>query len=311
MHGVTCDGTPFGPQSRRNDRRLGRGARHRAVAWKYVRSVRSPDVASIALGSGVTLSCAAWGDGPGPVLLLLPGPTDSWRSYAPVLDRLPSSIRAIAVSQRGHGDSDKPETGYRVEDFAGDVVPLLDRLGIQSAVVAGHSGSCLVARRVALDHPDRVAGLVLEASPTSLLGDANLDRLMESVVSRLRDPIDPAFARSFVVDTSCDDLPPALVDELVAELLKVPARVWKQTLAGLQTYNDMAELERISVPTLLVWGDADGLVTRDMQDALVRRVRGADLRIYEGVGHAPRWEDPARFATDVVAFVNGIAKAKS
>jgi pimeloyl-ACP methyl ester carboxylesterase len=62
------------------------------------------------------------------VVLLLPGPTDSWRSYEPVLDQLPSSIRAIAVSQRGHGDSDKPATGCRVEDFAADVVPLLDGL---------------------------------------------------------------------------------------------------------------------------------------------------------------------------------------
>jgi pimeloyl-ACP methyl ester carboxylesterase len=236
-------------------------------------------------------------------LVFLPGPTDSWRSYQPVLERFSPSLRMVAVSQRGHGDSDKPQTGYRVEDFAGDVVPLLDALDVDQAVLAGHSGSCLVARRVALDHTDRVAGLVLEASPTTLMGDANLDRFIESVVSTLTDPIDPAFARSFVADTSSDDLPPALLDELTAESLKVPAGVWKQVFAGLQAYDDMAELERINVPTLLVWGDADGLVSRAMQDALVERIRGAELRSYAGVGHTPRWEDPARFATDVAEFV--------
>jgi non-heme chloroperoxidase len=265
--------------------------------------VRSPVIAAVTIGSGTTLSYAVWGDALGAALVLLPGPTDSWRSYSPVLDRFLSSLRVVAVSQRGHGDSDKPQTGYRVEDFAGDVVPLLDALGIEQAVVAGHSGSCLVARRVALDHPERVAGLVLEASPTTLSGDPNLEGFIESVVSTLRDPIDPAFARSFVANTSSDDLPPALLDELAAEVLKVPARVWKETFVGLQTYNDMAELERLTVPTLLVWGDADHLVTRDMQDSLAERIRGAELRVYEGVRHTPRWEEPGRFATDVAAFV--------
>jgi pimeloyl-ACP methyl ester carboxylesterase len=198
-----------------------------------------------------------------------------------------------------------------VEDFAGDVMPLLDVLGIEQAVLAGHSGSCLVARRVALDHPDRIAGLVLEASPTTLKGDANLDRFISSVVSALTDPIDPAFARSFVADTSSDDLPAALLDELTAELLKVPAGVWQQTFAGLQMYDDMAELDCLSVSTLLVWGDADGLVTRGMQDALAARIRGAHRRVYPGIGHTPRWEDPTRFATDIAEFVMGIADRRA
>lgn len=62
-----------------------------------------------------------------------------------------------------------------MEDFAHDVPLLLDALDIDRAVIAGHSGWCLVARRVAIDHPERVAGLVLEASPTTLVGTAELD----------------------------------------------------------------------------------------------------------------------------------------
>jgi pimeloyl-ACP methyl ester carboxylesterase len=264
---------------------------------------RPAAIAAVTIANGLTLSYGAWGDADGAALVILPGPMDSWRSYSSVLDRFSPSIRAVAVSQRGHGDSDKPPTGYRVEDFASDMVQLFDRLGIGQAVVAGHSGSCLVARRVALDHPERIAGLVLEASPTTLRGNPNLDRFIETVVSTLRDPIDPAFARSFVAETSSENLPPALLEELAAELLKVPARVWRETFIGLQTYNDMVEVERIAAPTLLVWGDADHLVTREMQNSLARRIRSAELRIYEGVGHTPRWEDPIRFAYDVVAFV--------
>jgi len=178
----------------------------------------TPAVGAVRLASGVSLSLAATGDRSGPPVLLLPGPTDSWHSYGPVLERVPASIHAIAVSQRDHGDSDKPRTGYHVEDFAADVPLLLDALGIERAVLAGHSRSCLVARRVALDHPERVAGLVLEASPTTLRGHAGLADFMESVVSGLHDPTDPAFARTFLADTSCDGLAADFVDDLVNEL---------------------------------------------------------------------------------------------
>lgn len=261
------------------------------------------EVSTVTLDTGLTLSYAEQGDRAGPVVVLLPGPTDSWRSYQPVFERLPPSIRVIAVSQRGHGDSDKPLTGYGVGDFAADVVPLLDARRIDRAVLAGHSGSCLVARRVAIDRPDRVAGLVLEASPTTLRGDAALEGFVGSIVSDLEDPIDPGFARSFAVDTSSDEVGPEAIEQVVGELLKVPAHVWRETFAGLLRYDDMAELGRISAPTLLLWGDADALVSRDRQDQLAERIPGAELRVYPGVGHTPRWEDPSRFASDVSAFV--------
>lgn len=257
----------------------------------------------MALGTGITLSCAAVGDRFAPVVLLLPGPTDSWRSYEPVLDQLPSSVRAIAVSQRGHGDSDKPPTGYGVEDFAADVPLLLDALGIERAVLAGHSGSCLTVRRVAIDHPERVAGLVLEASPTTLRGNVGLTDFVESVVSTLRDPIGPTFARSFVADTSSEKLAPELVDELAGELLKVPAHVWKEMFAALLGYDDLAEISHITAPALLLWGDADGLVDRDMQTTLAEYLRGAQLLVYHGIGHTPRWGNPTRFAGDLADFV--------
>src|SRR5688572_1221044 len=85
-------------------------------------------VSSVALATGLELSYASAGDASAPPVVFLPGPTDSWVSYEPVLERLPSSVRAIAVCQRGHGDSDKPPVGYRVEDFAADLAPLFDAL---------------------------------------------------------------------------------------------------------------------------------------------------------------------------------------
>jgi pimeloyl-ACP methyl ester carboxylesterase len=213
------------------------------------------------------------------------------------------SIRTVAVSLRGHGDSDKPATGYGVENFSEDVVALLDALHIEQAVLAGHSGSCLVARRIAIDSPERVAGLVLEASPTTLHGDPALQAAVEQVLSGLEDPIDAEFARSFVTDSSSSDVAPALVDQLVREILKVPARVWREVFTGLLVYDDSVELARVTTPVLLIWGDADRVVGRSMQEELKERIPHADLVVYHGVGHAPRWEDPVRFATDIATFV--------
>lgn len=258
--------------------------------------------ATVTLESGLNLSYAEQGTESGPAVLLLPGPTDSWRSYEPVLDRLPHWIRAIAVSQRGHGDSDKPDSGYAVEDFAGDVVEFLNALEIDRAVLVGHSGSCLVARRVALDHPARVAGLVLEASPTSLCTDA-ARQFVSSVVVGLADPIDPDFARSFVADTSSENVAPEVVDMLVADILKVPARVWHAMFSGLLDYDDTRELTRVGAPTLLIWGDDDALVSREMQEVLADRIPHAELIVYPAVGHTPRWDDSQRFSEDLAAFV--------
>ena len=263
------------------------------------------EIATVALANGLTLSYAEQGDRSDPALVLLPGPTDSWWSYEAVLDRMRISTRTIAVSQRGHGDSDKPATGYRVDDFAADVVGLLDALHITRAVLVGHSGSCLVARRVAIETPERVAGLVLESSPTTFVGEPGPAAFVESVVSKLADPIDPELARSFVVDTS-GEIAPELLDEMVRELLKVPARVWHEMFSDLLQYNDLPELGDVAAPVLLIWGDRDGLVSREMQEQLVAGFSCADLVVYPGVGHAPRWEDPVRFATDVTAFAERV-----
>jgi non-heme chloroperoxidase len=136
---------------------------HRAL---YDRAVLR--VATITLASGLNLSYAEQGAESGPTVVLLPGPTDSWRSYQPVLDRLPHWIRAIAVSQRGHGESDKPASGYAVEHFAGDVIELLNALEIERTVLVGHGGSPSTIRRASpawFSRPHRPA-----SAPTRRVG---------------------------------------------------------------------------------------------------------------------------------------------
>ena len=70
-------------------------------------------VRSVTLSSGITLQYAERGQTSGVPVVFLHGVTDSWRSFEPVLDRLPGTVRALAMTQRGHGDSSKPDNGYR------------------------------------------------------------------------------------------------------------------------------------------------------------------------------------------------------
>ena len=94
----------------------------------------------------------------------------------------------------------------------------------------------------------------------------------------------------------------ALLDVLARDLLKVPPHVWRKMFAALLSYDDSDELDRITSPALLIWGDADGVVSREMQDQLTRSLSRSELVVYPGVGHTPRWEAPTRFAADATSF---------
>src|SRR5919202_257834 len=260
--------------------------------------------AAAARAGAVRLPVIARGDADGVPLVLLHGLSDSGPSFEPLLAHLPPSIRALAVTLRGHGDAPKPAGGYGVEQLAADVVRVLDDAGVEGAVVAGHSMGSIVATRLALDAPERVAGLVLMgAKPT--YDDRALDDLY-SLFAGLEDPVDPAFVREFQESTLARPVPPGLLDAVVAESLKLPARVWHALIGPTLCADHSAELGRIAAPALVAWGDRDEIALRADQDALVEAIPGARLVVYEGGGHAFHWEDPAAFAGDLVAFVDEV-----
>jgi pimeloyl-ACP methyl ester carboxylesterase len=149
-----------------------------------------------------------------------------------VQTHLPLSVRSIAPTQRGHGEATKPASGYRVGDFAADLIALLDFLELEQAVLVASSSAVFTVEQVCVDHPERVPGLVLIGAPWSLAERSpSLDFI--GTVDALTDPVDLSFVRDFVVGTSSDRVPPEFLDAMVDESSKVPARVWKQTLAGL------------------------------------------------------------------------------
>jgi non-heme chloroperoxidase len=256
---------------------------------------------SVQLPTGVALAYVEQGSPSGVPVLLLHGITDSLRSFERVLPHLPTSIHALAVSQRGHGDSGRPAAGYRPGDFAADLAAFMDAFGLERAVIVGHSMGSSIARRFALDYPERTLGLVLVGSFATLAGNPNVMAFWQ-VVQELEDPIDPGFVAEFQRSTLAQPVPPEFFDVVVQESLKVPARVWRAALEGLMGSDHPTELENIQAPTLIVWGDRDAFCPRSDQDALTAAIAGSQLVVYDETGHDPHWERPERFAADLVAF---------
>lgn len=258
---------------------------------------------------GIVLSGARAGDPEGEPVVLLHGYSDSWRSYLPLMRELPRSLCLIALSLRGHGDSAKPEGPYGTEPMARDVVAAMDQLGIARATVVGHSMGSLVAQRLAQEYANRVNRLVLIGAFVTLKDNPEVDTLWRDAVSGMTDPVDPAFARSFQESSLNRPVPADFLAGVIDESLKLPARVWRAALDAVRQEDRSALLGRIAVETTIIWGDRDGFCGHAEQDRLTRSIPRARLLIYEGTGHAPHWEEPARAAADIVAAIGTTRQA--
>jgi non-heme chloroperoxidase len=158
------------------------------------------------LATGVALHYAERGDREGEAIVSLHAYTDSWFSFSRMLPLLSPEYHAFAFDQRGHGDSDKPECCYMVDDFTADVDAFMDEVGIEEATLVGDSSGGMIAQRVALDYSHRVSRLVLIGSPTTLVNnEAVIDAGKEMVA--LEDPIRPELVREFHLSTIHHSVP--------------------------------------------------------------------------------------------------------
>ena len=103
----------------------------------------------VRLGTGPRLHYVESGNHNGEPVVFLHGWPDSWFSFSLVLPLLPERFRAVAVDQRGFGDSDRPESGYSIPELAADVTGVLDALEIECATLVGHSLGSFIARHAA------------------------------------------------------------------------------------------------------------------------------------------------------------------
>src|SRR5215210_162562 len=176
---------------------------------------------------GISISRA--GSGPDPVVSLH-GITAQHRAFTTAARLVGPDRGLVGVDLRGRGDSDKPDSGYGLEAHAGDVIRVLDHLGLEDATIAGHSMGAFVALRTALKYPDRVRALVLLDGGwprTEVPSEEEMTGEQEREVEAIREGLARAFSRLDMVFETPDaylgfwfpeqnltmaDLPPDLAD---------------------------------------------------------------------------------------------------
>ena len=255
--------------------------------------------------TGPLVHYAEQGHPGGEVRLFVHGWPDSWFSFSRVLPLLPAGYHAYALDQRGFGDSERPPSGYTIDQFAADVVAFMDAVGAARATLIGHSMGSFIARRVAEIQPARVTRLALIGPAVTPVTEVTLE--VQEVVRPLADPLPPEFVREFQASTIHLPVPEEFFEGIVAESLKAPARVWQSAFDGLLAFDDAGQLARIAAPTLILWGDRDALFSSaEEEKRLAAAIPGARLTVYPETGHSPNWERPERVAADLEAFVGGV-----
>jgi len=255
----------------------------------------------IRLPNGLTIECAEQGRPGGTSLLLLHGITDTWRSFEPVLPWLPPHWHVVSMTQRGHGGS-SAAASYRTRDFAADAAAMVETMGLAPVIVVGHSMGAVNALRMAIDHPAAVRGVVAAGAFASFSDKPALVDFIETQMLTLGEQVPRELAESFQRDTVAGPVAPGLLETMVDECLRTPAATWRGAFAALLEDDFSAELHRIEVPVLLPWGDADAFSPESDQQRLQRQLPRATRAVYTGVGHALHWEQPRRFADDLIGF---------
>jgi pimeloyl-ACP methyl ester carboxylesterase len=266
---------------------------------------------SVALPNGQTLAYIDIGERSGPPLVLIHGYTDNARDWVPMLPYLPKRDRLILVDIRGHGQSSKPECCYTRLDFAYDIKLLLDVLGVRKADVVGHSLGSIIAQTFAEYWPERTARVVLISStggspPERVKKPPHFDFAAE--IRKLKEPIEAD--SPFMI--AWWDSPTAVDAEFIRRQRKdaagIPLRVWlavlDQALPAANTFTDLqSTLPRLKAPTLLIWGSKDPIMEEDVRQSLRTALPAAQVKIFDGLGHNPFWEDPRAVAEVINEFL--------
>lgn len=279
--------------------------------------VRDDGARLIGTSSG-TLQVLDQGNPQGSPIVLLHCATcsmDWWDNLAPLLE---ADHRVIRIDLLGMGGSDKPGSGYSIDDQASAVAEVLAKLHVVGATVVGHSLGGSVAVDLAEQSPQIATRLVIidqsaedgfeheslgeHMSTWPVIGQAIARLVQIAPASKVRDEYDQAFAPGFNISSGFDN-----PDQPVDDLRAMTYTAVKDTLAGEQDYVDQSPLDQrlaaLHVPVLVIFGAEDQIY--DAQAAIARyraNVPGAQTHLIPGAGHSPSVEKPELVAPLILAF---------
>jgi pimeloyl-ACP methyl ester carboxylesterase len=195
--------------------------------------------------NGVSLAYQEFGSGS--PLVPLHGGFGSWEMFGPNLELLAKEHRVIGVDLQSHGRTPAADRVMTFEAMAGDVAALIAKLGLGSAAVMGFSLGGGVALRTAIQHPEVVDRLVLVSTPFKRMGwHPEMTNGMDAMGPHIAEPFKqtPMYQDYERIAPNKEDWP-VLVEQLTTLLKK--------------DYDWSADVARLTMPVMLVVGDADGL----------------------------------------------------
>jgi len=237
--------------------------------------------------------------GAGPPLLLLHG-MQNVDPRAPFLDLLGRHVEVIAPSHPGFGHSPRPAGFETVYDLVHLYLDVLDALPYEKVTLLGLSFGGWLAAELAVTCGHRLERLVL----VDALGIKISDRETPDILDVFNTAPSEVQRRSWHEPARwAPDYETMSDDEIV-----VRTRNWESLcLYGWHPYMYTPQLprwlHRVRVPTLVLWGASDGIVTPAYGRAYAALIPGAQFQVIEGAGHHPELEQPAAFAVAVASFL--------
>jgi len=242
--------------------------------------------------------------GQGPAVVLIHGFGLDMRMWDPQAGPLADRFRTIRYDCRGFGASGPLDPGVPYT-HAGDLVALLDHLGVDYAVLVGLSFGGRVALQTALAAPDRVRGLVLlDAVLDGVPWDPESARALDEVARQVQAAGVRAGREAWLAHPlfAAARERPDLADALAVMVAGYPGQHWLGQDPHRQSRPPIEVLEGLAVPTLVVVGERDVPGFREMSAVLARRIPGAAYRVVAGAGHMVSMEQPEAVRELLIQF---------
>lgn len=240
-----------------------------------------------------------------PVMLLHGYPLNH-SIWKPLIPLMVDEAHLIMPDLRGHGQSPVPDGVYRIHYMVEDVLALLDRMGIQKVILAGHSMGGYVALQFAHAFPERLAALALVAS--HCFSDEK-----ERAESRI------ATAQKVEENESIDFIADAMLPNLTADLsiqkrlrklvLRTNAKGISGVLRGMAEREPMCgTLSTFEKPLLIIAGGEDKLISLDRVNEMTSMMKNPSVEIIRGAGHLPMLEKPRETAKALLLLIQKVKK---
>jgi 3-oxoadipate enol-lactonase len=273
------------------------------------RSVAEPELGRVGFADhrGVAIAYQVLG-GDGPWLALVHGLGYGRFGWGPFATLLAARRRLVLIDNRGIGESDQPPGPYSVDDMAGDVVAVLDHVGIGECDVVGASLGGMVTLQVAASHPERLRRMVLIAATP---GEPQGTPLPGTTVALLRGQVQrgPRAARRSIEGALAPTTVasrPELVDRLMALRREQaqPGDAWRAQAAASDAFALRSQLATLRTPALAIAGLDDAVIDPANTMTLAFALSEGRALYVAPAGHLCFWEEPELLADAVADYLD-------